>query len=169
MKKEFKVGETFQFGLVKLKVEKADINSTFPCDKCYFNNRCCIDKLKDSIGSCRWEDNGIDRIFIKVEEDDAAKLYKLKHKPTGLYYQPVSGRWSGQKTNLSKKGKIYQTGQNGLIGTGDTITISVSNRQYNSNKELFDSLGIYLSQQYHEYMLRCKKSDFEKEYIVDNK
>lgn len=32
---------------------------------------------------------------------------KLKHKPTGLYYKPVSGRWLTQRTSLSKKGKVY--------------------------------------------------------------
>lgn len=102
-------------------------------------------------------------------------IYKLKHKPTGLYYQPVRGRWSGQKTNLSKKGKIYQSSQNGLMGTGDTIIINISEKQYNTNKELFDSLGIYDANKryytsYHdpEYMLRCKKTEFEKEYITNN-
>lgn len=30
------------------------------------------------------------------------KLYKLKHKPTGLYFQPSRGNG-----NLSKKGKVY--------------------------------------------------------------
>lgn len=35
------------------------------------------------------------------------KIYKLKHLPTGLFYQPVTGRWSKQKTNLSKNGKLY--------------------------------------------------------------
>lgn len=104
------------------------------------------------------------------------EIYKLKHKPTGLYYQPARGRWSGQKTNLSKKGKIYQSGINGLMGKSDTITINVSNRQYKENKEIFDSLGIYdINERYcygscrtPEYMLRCKKSDFEKEYITNN-
>ena len=103
------------------------------------------------------------------------EIYKLKHKPTGLYYQPVRGRWSGQKTNLSKKGKIYQSGLNALTGNYDTITINVSTKQYNENKEIFDSLGIYDIQKKYcyggdrtpEYMLRCKKSDFEKEYITN--
>lgn len=36
------------------------------------------------------------------------KFYKILHKPTGMYYQPVKGRFSYQKTNLSKNGKIYQ-------------------------------------------------------------
>lgn len=100
----------------------------------------------------------------------AMELYKLKHKPTGLYYQPVRGRWIGEKTNLSKKGKIYQNKQNALIGSGDTIHIYISVKQYNSNKELFDSLGAYNynSRYTPEYALRCKKSDFEKEYIINN-
>ena len=38
------------------------------------------------------------------------KPYKLKHVPTGLYYQPHKHRGS----NLSKRGKIYQTGTHGL-------------------------------------------------------
>ncbi len=33
-KKEFKIGEEFQFGLVKLRVEKEDENL---CLKCFFN------------------------------------------------------------------------------------------------------------------------------------
>ena len=36
------------------------------------------------------------------------KPYKLKHKPTGLYYQPIKHRGS----NFSKLGKIYQTKTN---------------------------------------------------------
>ena len=37
-------------------------------------------------------------------------IYKLKHVPTGLYYQPHRHRGS----NLSKRGKIYQTSTHGL-------------------------------------------------------
>jgi hypothetical protein len=38
------------------------------------------------------------------------KPYKVKHKPTGLYYQPHKHRGS----HLSKSGKIYQTNTNGV-------------------------------------------------------
>ena len=38
-------------------------------------------------------------------------VYKLRHKPTGLFYQPVKGRWAEEKSNLSKRGKIYETKQ----------------------------------------------------------
>lgn len=37
-------------------------------------------------------------------------MYKLKHVPTGLYYQPHKHGGS----NLSKKGKIYQSARHGL-------------------------------------------------------
>lgn len=37
-------------------------------------------------------------------------MYKLKHIPTGLYYQPHKHRGS----NLSKRGKVYQTATHGL-------------------------------------------------------
>jgi len=38
------------------------------------------------------------------------KIYRMKHIPTGLYFQPHKFRGS----HLSKKGKIYQTNTNGL-------------------------------------------------------
>ncbi len=38
------------------------------------------------------------------------KYYKMKHVPTGLYYQPHKHGGS----HLSKKGKIYQTNTNGV-------------------------------------------------------
>jgi hypothetical protein len=37
-------------------------------------------------------------------------MYKLKHVPTGLYYQPRKHGGS----NLSKRGKVYQTKTHGL-------------------------------------------------------
>lgn len=37
-------------------------------------------------------------------------MYRLKHLPTGLYFQPHKHRGS----HLSKKGKIYQNKNNGL-------------------------------------------------------
>lgn len=37
-------------------------------------------------------------------------MYKIKHQPSGLYYQPHKHRGS----NLSKRGKVYQTSTHGL-------------------------------------------------------
>lgn len=87
------------------------------------------------------------------------KPYKLKHIPTGLYYKPVGGSIS----NLSKNGKIYQTKTNALFGNGDTITISITEKQYNDNKEIFDSLVIWKTRR--QYNVRCNKIDFEIEYL----
>ena len=39
------------------------------------------------------------------------KVYKIRHKPTGLFYQPIKGRWLDEKSNLSKRGKLYETKQ----------------------------------------------------------
>lgn len=44
-------------------------------------------------------------------------MYKVRHIPTGLYYQPVTS--SG--TNLGKKGKIYETTSSCLSGSEDYI------------------------------------------------
>lgn len=67
-KKEFKVGEIFQCGLITLKCEKND--DTGLCDKCYFLNKDdCMDFF-DLIGSChssKREDN-TDVVFVKVED-----------------------------------------------------------------------------------------------------
>ena len=37
-------------------------------------------------------------------------MYRVKHQPSGLYYQPHKHRGS----NLSKRGKVYQTQTHGL-------------------------------------------------------
>lgn len=63
------------------------------------------------------------------------KPYKLKHIPTGLYYQPNTG--------LSKKGKVYQGKSNALsYFSGHTVTISidVTKKQFQPFKDYFDRL-----------------------------
>lgn len=37
-------------------------------------------------------------------------MYRMKHVPTGLYFQPCKHKGS----HLSKRGKIYQTNNNGI-------------------------------------------------------
>lgn len=65
-KKEFKVDEVFQCGLVKLKVEK----QTDHCEGCAFRDFAFCGEICEFSGSC----NGIERedktdvIFKKVEE-----------------------------------------------------------------------------------------------------
>lgn len=40
--------------------------------------------------------------------------YRIKHKPTGLYYQPAANG-----NNLSKRGKVYLGGKN-ILSSKDT-------------------------------------------------
>lgn len=64
---EFKIGEVFQCGLVKLKVEKEDENS---CLKCFFNGTFLCGNMNQLIGSC-YDDEREDKtdvVFVKVEE-----------------------------------------------------------------------------------------------------
>lgn len=69
MKYEFEINETFQCGLIKLKVQKAD--EDFPCKGCYFfeTSKAC-GKIKDIIGECEEgaREDSTHVIFKKVEE-----------------------------------------------------------------------------------------------------
>lgn len=66
-KKEFKIGEEFQFGLVKLRVEKEDENS---CLKCFFNKTLLCGRIDDVTGGCFSieREDGEEIVFVKVEE-----------------------------------------------------------------------------------------------------
>lgn len=92
-------------------------------------------------------------------------MYRLKHVPTGLYYQPIKGKYE-YATHLSKKGKIYSTRVNALNGSHHLV-ISISKAQYEKNKDLFDRLGAYNSNKNgrKEYKMYCDCNDFQKEFI----
>ena len=92
------------------------------------------------------------------------KPYRLKHKPTGLYYTPIKGRFEYQ-SNLSKNGTVYLNKSNALIGVGDTMWISISVKQYENMKDLFDKLGAKKPTWEHVYIMRAKKTDFEIEFL----
>lgn len=66
-KKEFKIGEEFQFGLVKLRVEKEDENS---CLKCFFNKTLFCGRNDDITGSCFSDEREDEEtiVFVKVED-----------------------------------------------------------------------------------------------------
>ena len=68
MKKEFKIGEVFQFGLIKLKCEKAKNEST-PCIGCIFKS-CNYLYSQHFTGPCQdcMREDRTDVIFVKVEE-----------------------------------------------------------------------------------------------------
>lgn len=69
-KKEFKIGEVFQFGFAKLKVEKTDVKLCDQCEKCFMYDYLynCKD-LVDIIGSCEAKnrEDKTDVVFVKVE------------------------------------------------------------------------------------------------------
>lgn len=68
MKKEFKIGEVFQFGLVKLKCIEENKN---PCEGCYLNLLdCCGFQTHEYIGFCTKleREDKTSVIFVKVEE-----------------------------------------------------------------------------------------------------
>lgn len=43
---------------------------------------------------------------VALREDTSVTFYKLRHKPSGLFFR---GYETGKQTNLSKIGKVYQT------------------------------------------------------------
>jgi len=55
------------------------------------------------------------------------EVYKLRHKPTGLFYKPVQGRFKDTRTHLSPSGKLYQSKVIELIPSD--MVIAVNNSQ----------------------------------------
>lgn len=97
-------------------------------------------------------------------------FYRLKHKPTGLYYSPTH---SGS-SNLSTRGKIYSSGNN-LINYLSGLSISVEIVNQKTIKENFDvlkSIGNIKTIKYYGGKTRyfwkgvCSGSDFEIESIT---
>lgn len=74
-------------------------------------------------------------------------VYKLRHNPTGLFYQPIKGGWNCSKSNLSKHGKIYTSkayiSKPVVIGVSDAqikkynlvILKNIFNARYDVDKE----------------------------------
>ena len=86
--------------------------------------------------------------------------YRLKHKPSGLYYQPIKGG-----SNLGTRGKVYLTDANGLTGQRDPMLISVQNNSL-AYKKSKDILPWEKSTCFYERMIcYVPHSDFEKEFI----
>ena len=86
-------------------------------------------------------------------------LHRVKHIPTGLYYQPGP-------FNLSEKGKMYTSNNDVLSFSGKNVTLRVtkSRKTYNKYKDILDPMmvkGYY----YGEYLIHANAEDFEREYI----
>lgn len=90
------------------------------------------------------------------------KPYRIKHKPTGLYYYPGSGR-----TNLTFRGKIYKTKQNVLDYYWDgLIPIYMFNVSKTAEicKRLIPEIGKKLSK-HSGCKVELPSEDFEIEYL----
>lgn len=87
-------------------------------------------------------------------------VYRLKHVPTGLYYQPHKHRGS----NLSKRGKIYQTASHGLSSAlrhkKETFNVYVENNSvsHKLTKEILDYKEC--SWTYNQLVAETKVSDW---------
>lgn len=76
------------------------------------------------------------------------EFYRIKHKPTGLYYKPG-------KHNLSKKGKVYTGGGNILTLYKDSDTIPVAVKEPGYYDQFYPGLRVRNTELY--YM---PKTDF---------
>lgn len=67
-KNQFQVGETFQFGLIKLKCVIAEKDNY--CTNCFFHDINCDEIHIGVVGSCakRQRHDKTDVIFVKLEE-----------------------------------------------------------------------------------------------------
>lgn len=87
------------------------------------------------------------------------KPYRVKHVPSGLYYQPTK-----DGNNLSKTGKVYFTSHNCLSGDNEYIWISMK-----KDSRLITSLKsiVFEECKWNEYKLISKvtKSEFIKEEL----
>lgn len=96
------------------------------------------------------------RIRMKI------KPYRIKHKPTGLYYYPGCGR-----TNLTFRGKVYKTKQNAFdYYRWSPIPIYMYNvsRTADICKRLIPEIGEKLSK-YSGCLVELPREDFEIEYL----
>ena len=81
------------------------------------------------------------------------KMYKIRHIPTGLFYQPIKGRWGKDKTHLSKNGKTYASVRK--MFDRETTTLNVSESQVKK-------LGLDATERrYNENVISVKLSDME--------
>ena len=87
------------------------------------------------------------------------KPYRIKHKATGLYYQPlVNGN------NLSKTGKVYLTSRNCLNGDRFSYVIIELNPQGRVYKE-YEHLFKKKLNHFSDITFEVSKTEFGKEEL----
>lgn len=93
------------------------------------------------------------------------KPYRIKHKPTGLYYKP-----STRGTNLSKSGKIYNSPNNPLTyyKYWKGLYIDITLKQYEELKGVLLKDGTYPELRNSGHIKKCvvlPHEDFEIEFL----
>lgn len=92
------------------------------------------------------------------------KHYRIKHKASGLYYQP-----SRNHSNLSKNGKVYMTNNSPLLANYGYDYIAISVRKGTKVHDILEKemplKGIERSY-CAEVCYRVPKSEFEKEELL---
>lgn len=94
------------------------------------------------------------------------KAYRIKHIPTGLYYQPARGG-----SNLSEKGKVYLTNANGLsynkVSDHIWIDLKKGSKVYHLYRDKLPELD---ECRYNSSVMkgRVPKDKFEIEYINES-
>lgn len=92
------------------------------------------------------------------------KHYRIKHKASGLYYQP-----SRNHCNLSKNGKVYMTNSSPLLANYGYDYIAISVRKGTKVHDILEKemplKGIERSYSA-EVCYRVPKSEFEKEELL---
>lgn len=97
-----------------------------------------------------------DILYKEFRPDSAAKFYRLKHVPTGLYYRPTKRG----NLNLDERGEVYKNNHNGLSGHKTHIHLSISNKQ----AELFPDTEVHVRREGGKFVV-VPVTDFEREYI----
>lgn len=91
------------------------------------------------------------------------KPYRIRHKASGLYYQP-----SRNHSNLSKNGKVYMTNNSPLLANDGYDYIFISTRKGTKVHDILEKLmplkGVIRSYGA-EVCYRVPKSEFEKEEL----
>lgn len=84
-------------------------------------------------------------------------FYRIKHKPTGLYYTPGQGR-----NNLTKKGKIYTSGGNALTYFNDGLPVRAGSKLLEELRKHYR----FAEQKYGRTEVFIPKSDFVLEPVT---
>lgn len=91
-----------------------------------------------------------------------SNFYRMKHVPTGLYYQPHVYRGS----HLSKKGKIYQTNTNGVeSGNYGHKTFNVWCQKDSQIHKITKHILVWIDSNYGQVKAETDFNDWIREYI----